>query len=146
MVPSMQAMPRTTAAVGQRALSAAAALVFGGGFALYQMTSLVLGPPTTRQLHLSLTIPTTDREDRPEPTASNDAIVLGFLSPPVGASTATVGITAPASRKPTTSGAAPTPVPTAKVAPVPTPAPRPSDHGRPAIVPTPQLPRDPEGD
>ena len=40
-----------------RSAFSAAAVVLGGGLGLYQMTSLVLGPAPSRQVHLSLAMP-----------------------------------------------------------------------------------------
>jgi len=48
------------AVVGQRGLSAGTLLIAAGGLTLYQMTSLVLGPAGSRELHLSLAIPAVD--------------------------------------------------------------------------------------
>jgi hypothetical protein len=122
----MQLMPRS-AAIGHRAISAATALAFGGGLALYQLTSLVLVPSGPRQLHLSLSVPSPDRMDRADPVASDTRLVLGRLAPAV---------------KPAATGR-----PAARVHRIAAhPTPRPSDHPRPPVVPTPEPPRDGEGD
>jgi len=146
----MQAMPRAAAAVGPRALSAATALVFGGGLALYQMTSLALGPPAGRQLHLSLSLPALEGNDRVEPAASSTTVVLGVLASAVRVGS-TDGRTAnPGARNAAHAAAAPMPAAVATasvtVVPVPAPAPRRSDHGHPPVVPTPPPPREHEPD
>jgi len=144
----MQLMQRS-AAIGHRAISAATALVFGGGLALYQMTSLVLVPSGPRQLHLSLSVPSLDRIDRADPVALNGSLVLGSLAPAV--KPAATGRPAPRVHR-TAGRPAPSPAPaspasgTVTVSPVATPAPRPSDHPRPPVAPTPEPPRDGEGD
>ena len=51
------------AVAGQRGLSAGTLLITAGGLTLYQMTSLVLGPAGSRELHLSLAIPAVDADD-----------------------------------------------------------------------------------
>ncbi|HEV3097361.1 MAG TPA: hypothetical protein VG104_09470 [Candidatus Dormibacteraeota bacterium] len=134
-----------SAAIGHRAISAVTALAFGGGLALYQMTSLVLVPSGPRQLHLSLSVPSLDRTDRADPVASNTSLVLGSLAPAVKPA---------ATGRPATRvhriAARPTPAShatgTVTVSPVATPTPRPSDHPRPRVAPTPEPPRDGEGD
>lgn len=83
----MQAMPGISVVARGRALSTGAMLVFGGGLALYQMTSLVLGPVGSRQLHLSLTIPAVQVQDLSEPLTSSVNVVLGtHAAPPPAAS------------------------------------------------------------
>jgi hypothetical protein len=56
-------------------------LALGGGLALYQMTSLMLGPGASRQLSISLNIPAVDVEDLSPPVASVN-LVLGMLASP----------------------------------------------------------------
>ncbi len=73
-------MPGFTAVAGRRALSAVTLLVFGGGLALYQMTSLVLGPAGSREFHLSLTIPVV--EELAEPKTSDVGLALRTLVAP----------------------------------------------------------------
>ena len=51
------------AVVGQRGLSAGTLLIAAGGLTLYQMTSLVLAPAGSHELHLSLAIPAVDADD-----------------------------------------------------------------------------------
>jgi hypothetical protein len=67
----------------RRAISGSALLVFGGGLALYQMTSLVLGPVgDSRQLQLAISVPPVDLGDLSEPVVSNVNLVLGTLARP----------------------------------------------------------------
>lgn len=47
---------------GQRGIRAGTLMIAVGGLALYQMTSLVLGPVGSRELHVSLAIPTVDAD------------------------------------------------------------------------------------
>jgi hypothetical protein len=123
----MQAMPGFTAVAGRRALSAGTLLVFGGGLALYQMTSLVLGPTGSREFHISLTIPAVEDEVS-EPKISRVNLALGTLVAP--------GPAAPVSAR--SSGwdraqgaageyrqAAPVPVPVGSLAPLAHPSSRP---------------------
>jgi hypothetical protein len=76
----MQAMSAIPAAAAHRALSAGAVLAFGGGLALYQLTSLVLGPAASRELHLSLTIPAADVTEPTLVPAVGARPVLGTLT------------------------------------------------------------------
>ena len=69
-----------TGVAGHRALSAGILLIAGGGLALYQMTSLVLGPGDSRQLHVSLTVPSADPDERAESWGNNHA--LGMVVAP----------------------------------------------------------------
>jgi hypothetical protein len=70
---------------GHRVISAGTVLVVGAGLALYQMTSLVLGPSGSRQLHLSLTVPAVDTAERAESWTSSGKLVLGILAAPAPA-------------------------------------------------------------
>jgi hypothetical protein len=77
----------------RRAISGGALLVFGGGLALYQTTSLVLGSVAdSRQLQLAIRVPPVDLGDLSEPVISNVNLVLGTLArpaaPPASASAA----------------------------------------------------------
>lgn len=66
------------AAARRRAISGGALIVFGGGLALYQMTSLVLGPAAeSRQLWLSVSAPSVGMDDLSEPVLANVDMVLG---------------------------------------------------------------------
>jgi hypothetical protein len=78
----MQAMPGVQGVASGRVLSAGATVVFGAGLALYQLTSLVLGPAGSRQLDLSLTIPAVEVQDLSEPMVSNIKIVVGIRATP----------------------------------------------------------------
>jgi hypothetical protein len=81
----MQVMPAITAAATHRALSAGALLAVGGGLALYQLTSLVLGPVGSRELHLSLTIPAANVDEPSLGPTVRARLVLGKLTAPTGA-------------------------------------------------------------
>jgi hypothetical protein len=78
----MQAMPVAHGVANGRIVSAGATLVFGAGLALYQLTSLVLGPASSRQLDLSLTIPTIELQDLTDPNASAVKLVVGTRAMP----------------------------------------------------------------
>jgi hypothetical protein len=73
----MQAMPGVQGVASGRVLSAGATLVIGAGLALYQLTSLVLGPDANRQLDFSLTIPAVEGQDLSEPPAPAITFVVG---------------------------------------------------------------------
>ena len=72
-------MPGITGVASRRARSAGTLLVFGGGLALYQMTSLVLGPAGSRQLDLSLTIPAVDADEWTGSWAFSNNLALGMV-------------------------------------------------------------------
>src|SRR5205823_3863534 len=59
----MLGMRGLLAVAGQRGLSAGTLLIAAGGLTLYQMTSLVLAPAGSHELHLSLAIPAVDADD-----------------------------------------------------------------------------------
>lgn len=65
--------------------------LFGGGLALYQMTALVLGAPTTtRQLDISLNLPSITTDEFAQPFEDSLHLVVGTLAPaPVAAVRAT---------------------------------------------------------
>ncbi|HET9848299.1 MAG TPA: hypothetical protein VFR68_07065 [Candidatus Dormibacteraeota bacterium] len=105
-------------------------LAVGGGLALYQMTSLVLGPGGIRQLPLSLNLPSADVLELPA-TASNGSLAVGTLATPMAATPAPshspvypAGRSARAAAASTTKGPAPaataTPRPKPPVRPTPT--------------------------
>jgi hypothetical protein len=131
----MQAIPMDTAR--RRAISGGALLVFGGGLALYQMTSLVLGPDgDSRQLRLAISAPSVDLIDLSEPVISNVNLVLGTLArpaaPPASPSAASHrdGVRAPLVSKASPPAAAPIVAPTAEpVAPTSRPATKPLPPG-----------------
>src|SRR2546423_9203671 len=103
----MQAMPAITAAATGRGLSAGALLALGGGLALYQLTSLVLGPAGSRQLQLSLTIPAAELAEPSLPPASGATMILGSLATPTPAPAPHRASARPAAAR----GAMPTPSP-----------------------------------
>ena len=109
-------MTAITAVASRRTLSAGTLLAVGGGVLLYQMTSLVLGPAGSRQLHVSLTIPAIEVNEPSLSLASGVNLVLGSLTAPASA---------PVSGRPTAEHRAPSrPAshrPTEPVAPKPTP-------------------------
>jgi hypothetical protein len=78
----MQSMPGVQGVASGRTLSLGALVLFGAGFALYQLTSLVLGPVSSRQLDLSLTIPPLEVRDPSETLAPRAAVVLGTHETP----------------------------------------------------------------
>ncbi len=67
------------AIAGQRGLSAGTLLIAAGGLTLYQMTSLVLGPAGSRELHLSLAIPAVDADDVSEVATPGGSHALGMV-------------------------------------------------------------------
>lgn len=71
-------MPGFTAVASRRILSAGTMLVFGGGLALYQMTSLVWGPAGSRDFHLSLSISAVE-DELSEPNSGDFNLELGTL-------------------------------------------------------------------
>jgi hypothetical protein len=117
----MQAMPGVCGVARGRIVSAGATLVVGAGLALYQLTSLVLGPVSSRQLDLSLTIPAVELQDLSDPNASTVKLVVGTRATP--AAPASHAIRAAAS---TRAASAPTPKPSSR--PLPTVAPSPRSH------------------
>jgi hypothetical protein len=136
----MQAMQRFSAVASRRALSVGTVLVFAGGLALYQMTSLVLGPAGSRELHLSLTIPAVE-DERSEPKTSGAHFAIGTLVSPGPAASVSV----PSTAWERTSGAArarhrttPAPLPVGSLAPVT----HPSGHPVPPTI----VPKDEEAD
>ncbi|MEA2633315.1 MAG: hypothetical protein QOJ33_1683 [Chloroflexota bacterium] len=78
----MQAMPGVQGVASGRVLSAGAMLVFGTGLALFQLTSLLLGPVSSRQLDFSLTIPTVEGQDLSELAAPTVPVVVGSGATP----------------------------------------------------------------
>ena len=74
---------------GQRGMKAGTLMIAAGGLAVYQMTSLVLGPAGIRELHLSLAIPTVDADELSDASRPSANPVLG-LSVATAAPSATV--------------------------------------------------------
>jgi hypothetical protein len=103
-------MPGFTAVASRRALSAGTLLVFGGGLALYQMTSLWLGPAGSREFHLSLTMPAVE-EELSEPRTSDLNLALGTLVASRPAASASVRSTGASGAAGAHRQAAPAPVP-----------------------------------
>src|ERR1700694_1021349 len=75
----MHGMQGFSAVADRRAVSTGTLLIALGGLALYQMTSLVLGPAGSRQLHLSLTVPAVDQDERNEWWTSGTNLSLGTV-------------------------------------------------------------------
>ena len=67
------------AVAGQRGLSVGSLLIAAGALTLYQMTSLVLGPAGSRELHLSLAIPAVDADDVSEVATPSGSHTLGMV-------------------------------------------------------------------
>jgi hypothetical protein len=72
-------MSASVAAFRRRALSTAAVMALGTGLGLYQMTSLVLGPVESRQLHISLSVPAVDLDALSDPALWNLDFAVGTL-------------------------------------------------------------------
>src|ERR1700682_2270521 len=68
-----------TDVAGHRFLSAGTLLIAAGGLALYQMTSLVLGPAGSRELHFSLTVPAVTQDEPSESSTMGNTFSLGTL-------------------------------------------------------------------
>jgi hypothetical protein len=68
-----------TAAIQPKAVSAGMLLLVGAAFIMAQLTSLVLGPAPSRQLHLSLTLPAVDLEEGPNSLGGQFDAVLGAV-------------------------------------------------------------------
>jgi len=137
----MHAMPDVQGVASGRTLSAGAVLVFAAGLALYQLTSLVLGPVSSRQLNLSLAIPAVDAEDLSEPLVSNIEAVVGTRTTPAAPSSAAVRISrsSRAASTPTHGPSGhPLPIVVAKPEPAPVPKPEPTAVPKPdpAVVAT----------
>src|SRR3989440_12214418 len=90
----MQPMPAVPGVASGRMLSAGAILVVAAGLALYQLTSLVLGPVSTRQRDLSLTIPAVEVQDLSEPMAPSISIVVGTRATPASSSSGAIRVLA----------------------------------------------------
>ena len=118
-----------TGVAGHRVLSAGTLLIAGGGLALYQMTSLVLGPAGSRELHFSLTVPAVTQDEPSESSTMGNTFSLGTL----------VGRAPAASVRPAstvTRRASATPAPQRAAAPVQPVAPQaPSTHPSPSPLP-----------
>lgn len=148
-------MSRITAVATRKALSSGTLLAVGGGLALYQMTSLVLGPAGSRELHISLTLPAVSLNEPSVPMSSGVTLMLGTLAGP-SASSVSAPRTAPhraAGRTVVHLAAAVVPAPLTKTAPAspvtPVAPPAPTTHPSeqpvtPIAVPTDPRPVAPE--
>jgi hypothetical protein len=149
----MQAMPTDISLARPQAFSAATLLILGSGLALYQMTSLMLGPAGSRQLDLSLSLPTLETHELAESPAASGAVIGNLVIPvPLASGSSAVPAHRATSRTaapPKTTSVAPAPV----VAPpsvvtVPPVAPQdahPERHPLPVVT-VPQPERDDEPD
>jgi len=144
---SLQAMPTDISPARHQAFSVVTLLILGSGLALYQMTSLVLGPAGSRQLDLSLSIPTVETHDLAP--AASAGVIGNLVIPQVLASGSTAASSRHASggsaapRKTTSVPPAPVvaPPPVVAVPPVAPPIANPEQHPLPVVT-VPQ----PEGD
>ena len=112
---SMQAMPTDISLARHQAFSVVTLLILGSGLALYQMTSLVLGPAGSRQLDLSLSIPTVETHDLAESRGASGGVIGNLVITLASGSTAAPGHRAP--------GRSAAPHKTTSVAPAPVVAP-----------------------
>jgi hypothetical protein len=112
----MQAMPDARGVANGRIASAGAAVVLGAGLALYQLTSLVLGPVGSRQLDLSLIIPAIELQDLSDPTASTVKLVVGMRATPAASAARATWVPAPPRAV-----SAPTPQASSHPLPIPSP-------------------------
>ncbi len=118
------------AVAGQRGLSAGTLLIAAGGLALYQMTSLVLGPAGSRELHLSLAIPAVDADDVSEgatPSGSHSLGTVVAITPPPSAT----ALRQAAQPRPTAVPAPALVIATPPALPVPSAPPAKHGHGHP---------------
>jgi hypothetical protein len=93
-----------------------------GGLALYQMTSLVLGPAGSRELHLSLAIPTVDADELSDLLRPSVDQVLGMAvaATPIPSTTASrPALHRAAQPRPTVAAVAPPIIATTPALPVP---------------------------
>jgi len=140
----MQTMPTDIGLARHQAFTAATLLILGSGLALYQITSLMLGPVGSRQLELSLTIPTVETHDL-APAATGGVIGNLVISVSLASRSTSVPAYRTSSRSaapPKTTLLAPRPLvaPPAVVT-VPSAAPptaHPERHPLPVVVPQPE--------
>ena len=116
-------------------------LAAGSGLALFQMTSLVLGPGGSRQLPLSLNLPSVDVVELPT-SAPSVSLVVGPLATLIPAAPAPSPRAAERAIRSATSAAVstahkPVPAATATSAPVATGEPSPAGRPQPPVRPTP---------
>jgi hypothetical protein len=114
-------------------------VVFGTAFGLYQLTSLVLGPVTSRQLDLSLRIPAVENQDLSEPLAPNATVVVGTRAIPAAPASgvARIAVSTRAASTPTRSASSPA-APTV----LPKPEPRVVAKPEPSAAPKPESDQD----
>jgi hypothetical protein len=92
-------MPLIYGEIVRRAISAAWVLALGAGLVLYQMTSLLLGSPSSRQLQVSLVLPAVDVEPVSTPVVSYSQIAVGNeLAPAPAATVLPIAFQKPAAR------------------------------------------------
>jgi hypothetical protein len=101
--------------LGMRALLVLSA---AGGLALYQMTSLVLGPAGNRELHLSLAIPSVDTDEPSDAARLGGNHVIGTAL--AVAASPVAAVSNPARSRPAQPCASATPVPAPVVVASPT--------------------------
>src|SRR5438477_12354677 len=124
----MQFVPGVPGVASGRLVSAAAMLVAAAGLALYQLTSLLLGPVSSRQLDLSLTIPAAvEVQDRSEPMVSTTNVVVGTRATPAAPPSRAMRVVASPRAASVPIKASSRPLPTV----LPTPNPHPADKKRP---------------
>ncbi|HVS05579.1 MAG TPA: hypothetical protein VHK65_05365 [Candidatus Dormibacteraeota bacterium] len=130
-------MSGTIGVAGHRALSLGTLVIAGAALALYQMTSLVLGPVGSRQLHLSLAVPAVDTQERTESWTSSGKLALGTLvaTAPATRLWARPAVAHRVASTPAASVAAAPAAPVASPVPVasPRPEPRPSQPPAPIV-------------
>jgi outer membrane biosynthesis protein TonB len=128
------------------AASGGALLVFAGGLALYQLTSLVLGPAEeVRELPLAITAPSVDLPDLSQPVIDNVTLVPGTGAQPLAPAPTVAAPTPKAAVKasiPSRSSVTPktpvsAPVATLPPRPVSTPKPEPAHGPQPSVKPLP---------
>jgi hypothetical protein len=111
--------------LGRHAAPAGILLVFSSGLALYQLTSLALGPAASRQIDLSVSVPRVEMADPPAPLLLRADLVLGTRA------TTTPGV----AMLPRKAEATPQPlvarIPAAAVRPTPAPLPTARKHDEP---------------
>jgi hypothetical protein len=130
----MLGMRGLLAVAGQGGLSAGTLLIAAGGLALYQMTSMVLGPAGSRELHLSLAIPAVDADEVSEaatPSGSHSLGTVVAITPAPSPTALRPALLRPAQPRST---AVPVPAPvvaTPSALPVPSVSPAKHGHGHP---------------
>lgn len=85
----MHGMHGVLAAAGRRGLSAGTVAIVAGGLALFQMTSLMLGPAPGLELQISMAIPGGEPDEIVGPERPDSGAVIGTLMTTTPASGAT---------------------------------------------------------